>query len=187
MAGTTSKINICSNALLLLGHTSISSLTDGTTGAELANALYDVSYEALLSKYRWRFATKQMQLAKTSDTPLGFDYTNVFQLPIDMLYLQQVHGVRNYEIYDDKLYTNATIIKVDYTVKVAEDKLPPYFIKMLEFYLASQFAIPITGNNTRADFYARAFADARMTATNLDSSQRPNKAIKHNPFIDARK
>lgn len=186
MAGNTTKISIASNALVLIGHEPISSFEDGTTGAVLASALYDTSYSYLLEKHRWRFATKQAQLAKTTDTPLGYKYNNAFQLPIDILYLQLVHRIRDYEIFDDKLYTNHNEVIIDYTFKPKEDKLPAYFIKMFEFYLASQFAVPITDNSSKAQFYSVAYDDARRKATNLDSSQRPNQPIRSNPYIDIR-
>jgi len=40
MTGTTSSISLASNALLLLGHETIASFDEGTSGATIADNLY---------------------------------------------------------------------------------------------------------------------------------------------------
>lgn len=136
--------------------------------------------------HRWRFATKQAELSKLSQEPVLSGYSNVFQLPTDMLYLQGTERTMNYEIFEDKLFTNHNSVKVNYTFRVNEDKLPAYFVTMLEFYLASKFSIPVTGNASRAQTYMVAYEKERLKAKNADSSQRPNRPIRSNPFLDVR-
>ena len=63
MAGSTSAIQISSNALILLGHPPIASFEEPGAGAQAASNLYEQSYLNLLTIHRWRFATKKAQLS----------------------------------------------------------------------------------------------------------------------------
>lgn len=180
------SISIASSALVLIGHSTINSFDDGTAGATVANQFYNTSYEALLQLHRWRFATKQATLTRLSEEPLMDEYTYTFQLPTDMLYLIKTEHTANYEVYEDKLFSNHINMKIDYIFKPKEDKLPAYFVKMMEFYLASQFAVPVTGNATRAQTYMIAYEKSLLQAKHIDSSQRPNRAIRSNPYINVR-
>lgn len=184
MAGTTSAVGIASNALILLGHQSISSFTDGSAGADVAAALYEETYHAILTETRWRFATKKAILARLSEEPLnGYQYK--FQLPQDLLYLI-TPDVRDYEIYGSELHCNNREVSIDYIYKVPEDQLPAYFIKALEYNLAMQFAIPITGTTARAEEYRVMYEAQLKRARYADSSQRPSTPIPHAPYLEVR-
>ena len=184
MAGTTSAISLASNALLLLGHETISSFTDGTTGATIAENLYEGSYISLLTTHRWRFATKQARLSRLASTPIN-KWTHSFQLPSDMLYLIKA-DVSRYEIYEDKLYCDVQDVYVEYTFRVEEDKLPGYFAKMFEFYLASQFALTLTGDMDKGNYFSKFYLHELKRAKFADSTQRPQEGFIHNPYVDVR-
>jgi hypothetical protein len=170
-----SKVEIASNAFLLLGGNTISSFTEGTEG-KIATALYEETYRDLLSNYRWRFATKKMRLSRLTEAPENeFDYQ--FQLPTDMLTLIKPLDRIDYEIYGDKLYANVTDVSIDFVYRVDEAMLPSYFTKTLEFFLASQFAIPLTDNTSRAEFYFNAYTAQLRVARNTDANQRPGDSV----------
>ena len=185
MAGNAADISLASNALLLLGHQTIASFTEATAGAEIASNLFDHSYKYILSIHRWRFASKQARLARLAAKPQNvFSYQ--FQLPTDLVYLIRAVGVRNYEIYGDKLYANDSDVSIEYVYNLDSSYLPSYYAKMFEYYLASQFAIPITGDIDKASYYAQQYEKALIKAKFIDSSQRPNDGITDNPYVDVR-
>lgn len=191
MAGNTSKIELISNALILIGDAPISSLSDPGAGAIAAANLYDSTYRNMLSIHRWRFAVKTARLSRLVAEPdTGFQYQ--FQLPTDHLYLIRVKSgvnrgsTRDFEIYEDKLHTNRSDVYIDYIYLVAEDKLPAWFAKAMEFHLASLLAIPVTGNSTRADYYRAQYEMQLKRAKHADASERPNVEIEDKPFIDVR-
>jgi hypothetical protein len=186
MAGTTSKISMISNALILLGDAPISSLNDPGAGAIAAANLYESGYVNLLSLHRWRFATKQAQLPRLTASPLRDDYKYQFQLPSDFIYLHNTSVFRDYEIFEDKLYANNQEVLIDYTYRVNEDKLPYYFVMTMQFFLASIFAIPVTANSTRSEAYRLQYEAQLKRAKFLDASQRPNEPIQHRPYIEIR-
>jgi len=184
MAGITSSIAIASNALLLLGHQPISSFNDGTSGATIAANLYETSYLGILSSHRWRFATKTQELARLNETPLN-DYKYAYQLPSDLLYLQAIDS-RMYNVYESKLYSNEIKVIADYTYRVDEDKLPPYFTKMLEFYLATQFAVSLTGDMDKGNYFSRMYLNEIKRAKYTDSTQQPQNLFVDNPYVEIR-
>jgi len=185
MAGNTTDVQIASNALILLGHQPIASFTEPTAGAEVASNLYQSSYDSMLTTYRWRFATKKAQLARLSAAPIN-EWSYAYQLPTDLLYVINTQSSSNYEIYGDKLYTNAQTESIDYIYSVSPDKLPAYYVKALELFLAMQFAIPVTGDTDKATIYQRMYEKQMKVARYTDSTQRPQDSFVDSPYTDVR-
>lgn len=184
MAGSVSSVKLASNGLLLLGHQPIASFEEASTGAQVASNLYETSYLSTLTTYRWRFAAKKVKLARLSAVPLnGFSYQ--FQLPSDFLYLIKPLS-SNWELYEDKLYTNSSEEEIDYIYRVNEDKLPAYFAKAFEFFLALQFAIPITGDLNKAAAMQRMYEAEMRKAKYADATQRPPETFQDNPYVNVR-
>ena len=184
MTGTTSSISLASNALLLLGHETIASFEEGTAGATIASNLYENSYLSLLTNHRWRFAAKKAQLARLVETPLN-EYNYAFQLPSDCIYLIKTTSC-HYMTYGDKVYSNDATMEVDYTYRVTEDKLPPYFTKMFEFFLSSQFALSLTGDMEKGNYFSKMYLHELKRAKFADSTQHPQESFIANPYVSVR-
>lgn len=177
----TSSVSISSNALILLGDAPISSFNDPGAGAQTASNLYESSYHTLLSMHRWRFATKKAQLSRLSTAPLN-QWTYQYQIPTDCVAVITVYPVGDYEIYEDKIYANDASLSVEYVYRVDESQLPLWFAKTMEFYLAMQFAIPVTGNSQRLGEMQQLFTQQLRSAKNIDSTIRPNAGVFDSPF-----
>ena len=84
----TSDVQICSNALLMIGQRPISSLTDstGTLGDSvlLAANLWPMVRAAVLRSHPWNSAMKRVTLAPDTVAP-AFDWSYAFTLPGDCL------------------------------------------------------------------------------------------------------
>lgn len=183
------KIDLCSNALLLIGENTISSFTEDTPAALVAANLYELTYESLLTLHPWRFASNKSQLARLTAAPTN-QWKYAYQLPADFLVAQHVDiGNQNYQIYGDKLFTDETTIILDYTFKPDESLLPAYFAELLEMRLASVFAVPITESATKSEHYA-ALADRQLLrAKTIDSQATPSigpGALDGSALINAR-
>lgn len=177
----TSAISICSNALILLGDRPISSFNDPGAGAQTASNLYESSYINLLSMHRWRFATNKAQLSRLTASPLN-EWQYQYQIPTDSVAIITVYPVDDYEIYEDKIYANNSSLSIDYVYRVDESKLPLWFAKTMEYYLAMQFAIPVTGNSTRLGEMQQLWTQQLRSAKNIDSTIRPNTGVFDSPF-----
>ena len=175
-----SKIEMISTAMVLIGASPISSLTEGTEGI-VADALYDTTYFGLLASHSWRFATKKVSLTKMTDAPLN-EFQYQYQLPTDIITVGRVYNFSDYEIFGDKLYSDQETVEIDYRYKIDETILPDYFVMTLQFLLAAQFAIPITDNSQRATVYEGLYERQLQRAKYIDSAARPQNAIQHSPL-----
>jgi len=77
-----SVVDICNEAMDLLGAATITSLTENSKEARLCNRRFDTVRDAVLRAHNWNIAITRKQLAKDSDAP-AFGFTNQFTLPTD--------------------------------------------------------------------------------------------------------
>jgi len=185
MAGNASDIALASNAMLLLGGSTIASFTEESAESQIAANLFEHSYRYVLAVHRWRFAVKQEKLARLTAEPEAlFNYQ--FQLPTDIIYLIRTIDNQRYEVYEDKLYSNSTEVTIEFVYDIDSDKIPSHFAKAVEYYLASQFAIPLTGDTEKASYYSAQYEKAVVKAKFIDSSSRPNQTFINNRYTDVR-
>ena len=162
MATGDTDVSICSDALVLLGASPISSFTEGTDAALVCQRLYPDIRDSLLSTYVWSWSLTKTQLSRLSTAPTN-EWQYAYQLPGDMLSgviaVFETNGTterpRRYgwEIYGDELYTNMETAYIDYQQTVVESKMPNYFVRLLRTALASELAIVITDQAGKSEFF----------------------------------
>jgi hypothetical protein len=157
MASETSIANV---ALRLVGGTRITSLTQGTPNANAVQDLYIHVRDELL-EYPWNFATKRVQLAKSTTAPT-FGYDNAFALPSDWLYTISAHdndeGVGTIDFRHEQVASQNVIssdvdkVYLIYTYKEIDPNLmTPGFRKALASALARDLAITVANSNILED------------------------------------
>ena len=177
------KFDICNKALVLVGANTITSFTQNTTESKVSNQLYESTLENLLTRCRWRFASKQAQLSKNTTNP-DARYESSYALPSDAQIIHTVtvgDSVIKFDRYGQNLLTDTTssdIVIADYTFQPNEDIFPPYFKQTLVFELASLFAGAIARNDQLSDlYYKRAIAQlaiAKATDAQAQTTRRLN-------------
>ena len=177
------KFDICNKALVLVGANIITSFTQNTTESKVSNQLYESTLENLLTRCRWRFASKQAQLSKNTTNP-DARYESSYALPSDAQIIHTVtvgDSVIKFDRYGQNLFTDTTssdIVIADYTFQPNEDIFPPYFKQTLVFELASLFAGAIARNDQLSDlYYKRAIAQlaiAKATDAQAQTTRRLN-------------
>lgn len=182
-----SKIQLISNALILIGDLPITSLEGNSRAQTVANNLYDNIVQNEMTKFRWGFARKKAQLSLTASVPVGSEYGSIYQMPADLLFLIKVNPHIRYGLYGDKLYCNASsALYVDYIYNAPESAWPVYFSKMIEYALAIDFAPAIRDSAASMDANARQYLNASRMARFTDSQQYPTIPITDRPFINVR-
>ena len=73
-----SKIQLISNALILIGDLPITSLEGNSRAQTVANNLYPNIVQNELTKYRWGFARKKGQLDLTTEVPVGTEWQSIY-------------------------------------------------------------------------------------------------------------
>ena len=181
-----SKVDIISSALLLLGHDSINSLTDPGYPNRVAQNTYDNMVQFELTKSNWTFARVKVQLGKLVTGPVD-EFDNAFQLPADRLKVLFIRPRVRYKIYRDQIFTNASgPMFLDYIANVGEDEWPPSFTHMTILALASNWGLPIREGVITAKVLKENYIEASRTARTVDSTQNPQDPIRSNPFVAAR-
>ncbi len=182
-----SSIDIASNALLLIGDNPISSFDDPGAGAQAAANLYPETKKRLLSEHPWSFALKQQRLNKLSQKPDELtNFNSAFQLPTDLIRIWDMQIRTDYILIGNLLYSNQEELLATYIFDVDEVNLPPHFVKSLEYALASDFAISVTEDTTKAGLYEQKSINAINQAMAIDSQGRPQRGIISSPLIDVR-
>jgi len=195
MAAGDTDVSICSEALILLGQTAITSFDDGTAGAGAASKIYPKVKSSTLGMYPWTFTLAKVQLGQLAAAPTNV-WEYAYQLPSQMLtgvprkvFASDSVGanvIKDYEIQGNQLLTDYTKIFVDFQQTVDEQSMPDYFVKLLTYQMAWHLAIPITDQATMLDTY-RTIALGTMaesgrggyfrTATNIDSAGQSTTVI----------
>jgi hypothetical protein len=168
-----SKIDLCSLALLKIGANSIASFEEGTAEAEVAANLYPSVRDALISAHPWNFALAQQTLAKLAIAPVA-DFTHAFQLPPDCLRVLSAgaegrgRGL-DYRITERHLHTNAEIVVLTYLYRPKETDFPPFFDMALIARLAAEFCIPLTDSTSRWEGLRKHSEEEFRRAKRIDS------------------
>jgi hypothetical protein len=93
-----SEVGICNSALIKIGASRITSLTEGSKNANLCAEQYAKLRDAELRAHLWNFATSRQKLAQISGAPVsGFEFH--YQLPSDWVRTVAVYPMRATSIW----------------------------------------------------------------------------------------
>jgi hypothetical protein len=182
-----SKIDLISNALILIGDLPINTLTGNSRAQIVASNLYDTIVKNELTRTRWGFARAKAQLSLTTETPLGNDYKSIYQLPTDLLLLIKVEPSTRYQILGDKIYCNLKqAMYCDYIYNAPESEWPEYFAKLIQYALAKDFATSIRDSAAARAEMSQEYLNASADAMSRDAQQYPQTPMTYQPFIAVR-
>ena len=161
MAAGDTSLSICSDALIMLGANALSSFSEGTTAATVADRLYDDIRTTVLTTYPWSWTLKKVQLAQVVTAPIN-EWSYAYQLPTDRVAAPRavfysastrVPVTSDFEIFGDKLYTNFPTVYIDYQYDPGESQYPKQVVQLLKYYLAWHFAEPVTDQISKAQYW----------------------------------
>lgn len=156
-------VRLINEALLRLGEEEIVSLDETTQKADICERSYDAVITTLLTRRQWRWATRKFQLARLAEPPIAH-WTHAYQIPAEAfnhdspwaVYCSKANGAtptRQYEIFEDKLYTDAEEIFADFTVEPTVSKFPPAFRELVILALCEVLAGPIAEKGDLAEYW----------------------------------
>ncbi len=184
-----SKIDLCSKALLKIGAFPISSFDGDTPEQIISDHLYYVVKHQLLSEYNWSFATIQRELNMINAKPL-FNFKYVFTLPEDVISVITADnlcgGKIDYKIVKDELHTNSDNVLLKYVYDCPEEYFSSDFITLIIEKLAGEFAIPLTENTAKANYFLNNANLLLLKAKSKDGLQKKPSSIKNFVLSDVR-
>ena len=187
-------VTIASRAMNMIGGNEISSFSETSNEAKVANNLYEPIVEAALTMHRWRFASGQSVLSRLTAAPAA-RWDAAYQIPTSPKVLL-IHGITitdipiDYDRYEDKIYCNADVndaVYMDYAYYPGEANWPPYFVKAVQLELAATFAGSLARKGDLATFYEKKANDAYNKARWADSSSQTARNMRSNRLLNARR
>lgn len=173
------SVKIVNAALRLIGGQAITSLTDGTKNANVANDLYGETLADLLRSHPWNFATKRQELSQSATAP-AFGFDHAYPLPSDWIRTISVHannagtGVVEYRMEEvanqNCIVSSADDIYLRYVANITDpNRMPADFRRALIEALARDMAIPVASSNTLYQLHAQRADRAMARARSADS------------------
>lgn len=174
----TTPIQICNEAIALVGGHRILSMDEAGEEARLCKLFYDNLRDALLRSHRWNFARTRVELGRLADAPaFGWDYA--YQLPADCLRVLEFNGSEttdetadDYEIEGTKLLSDAETANIVYTKQITDTvKMDALFIRVLALQLGAAISRKLSGSETLGAKLLGEASAALIPARRVDSGE----------------
>jgi hypothetical protein len=173
------SIELCSQALVKIGASPISSFDDGSLEASVGSYAYPLAKRKLLSSFAWSFATKRENLNRFAN--------GSFAIPNDFLRAVCVYPKRAYTIAGRALVSDSDRVELEYVADVEEGLFSPLFESALMYSLAAEFAMSLLDDSAKYNLMEHTALLELREARFQDSSQKSAKSLRGFPLIDARK
>ena len=195
-----SVVDICNEAMDLLGAATIASLTENSKEARLCNRRFDTVRDAVLRSHPWNVAVTRASLAKDSDAP-AFGFASQFTLPTSPYCLRVLSfwntSVNNnvaaydsnvmYKIEGRKVLSNEGSCKITYISRVTDtEQFDSLLSSAIAHRLASETAYAITGSNSVSQAMQAMYEARLREAKSVDAMEGYPEQPQANEYIDIR-
>lgn len=177
-----SKVDICNQALANIGKAPIAALDNATEAARQCARFYDRALATTLRDFPWQFAKRQVGLALLPSTGDGWTY--LYAYPAGCVKIRKVYASESYdddETEFDLFNLSGTLTvacdiedaKAEYTALVTDTTLfDASFEGALVYALASELAIPLSGDLKRRQMMLQLYTGALPMAQLATSTER---------------
>lgn len=197
-----SKVELASQALILLRANPISSFDEGSNEADIVKTLYPAFIDDVFSRYPWRFALKKRQFNRSSTAPdAGYKYAYI--IPPEAVWVFAVYNtskvgarpVQDYDVVGNEIHSNQEEVWGEYTVYKAESNWPSHFKAFAKKALKALLAMPVTDDTElAAQAQVEAYGNpsenekggAFGIAAGLDARQNPPEEMPMDELVGAR-
>jgi hypothetical protein len=177
-----SPVEICSNALTLLGAEPITSLIDDSERARLCNRHYPKSVHEMLRRAPWGCALLRVVLGLASTNPL-FNWAHRFAIPGDCvrvwatsLDVDEGGDGSPWDIEGKFIVTNVNSLSILYVQYITDTLLFDSLLeKAITYDLAEKLAFPVTQNMQVQPVFAKMRDDAIKSAGAVDGQEGSKK------------
>lgn len=185
----TSAVQICSNALLLLGAQTINAFNETNDRAKLVANLWPNCRDAVLRSHPWNCAIKRVALAPDVSEP-PFEWSYQFTIPPDWLRTLSI-GEENehpaFRMEGGKILCDENPLNLRYIFKnenvASWDAL---LVEAMTAYMAMTCAYPITKSAAQQKNMADLYLLKMKIARAVDGQEDPPEQLGDYPLLDAR-
>ncbi len=182
----TTDVSICSAGLLMAGDEEISALPGNTRRGKVCANIYENTKLMLLSQHPWRFAIGQASLSRLVAEPLFDKFKYAYQLPSDYSRLIQTERNTDFQIYEDKIYSNQETLNIEYEFSPDEGQFPVYFTRALELKMAQILSIAIAEDKSKAVLFEEEHIKQMRHAKSIDNQSKRASFINANALTRVR-
>lgn len=196
-----SQVDIVNLARLRLGEDTITSMTENTEGAFLANSLWELALDMELRAHVWKFALARTELATLVDAP-AFGYDFQYQLPTDCIRVLNVgdtypgSSIGDYIVGDDSLYkiegkkilTNLSApLKLVYVSRVSNtEDWDPSFPMVFAMRLAALMCERVSDSDAKREGVLKDYREQLVAAARANALESAPITIPTSTWINAR-
>ena len=195
-----SVVDICNEAMDLLGAATITALTENSKEARLCNRRFDTVRDAVLRSHTWNVAITRKSLPADSAAP-AFGFSTQFTLPTDPYCLRVISfwnsNVNNdiaaydsnvmYKIEGRKILSNESTCSIIYLGRVTDtEQYDPLLSSTIAHRLASETAYAITGSNALAQSMYSLYQARLSEARSMDELEGYPEQLQADTYTNAR-
>jgi hypothetical protein len=180
------KLDIINLAFNVLNKSSVNSLSEAGEFADSAARAYDLLLPAELSAQSWRFATRTQQLSVMVSPPTLVLWKYQLQLPSDYLSAVRIYPRVNFQIFEDKLFSNSKTIRLEYRFIPDATRLPSYFVHFFTLKLAAWFADAVAQDDGLSNKLEQKANMELQKALFTDSQSHPTPSMRTARIISVR-
>jgi len=195
-----SVVDICNEAMDLLGAATITSLTENSKEARLCNRRYETVRDAVLRAHPWNIAVTRKQLAQDSDAP-AFGFTYQYTLPTDP-YCLRVLSLHTSNVDEDiapydsqamfkiegrKVLTDEGTCRIVYIGRITDtEQYDSLLSSTIATKLAAETAYAITGSTSVSTQMFALYDNRLREARSMDAMEGVPDKIIADDFVNIR-
>jgi hypothetical protein len=195
-----SVVDICNEAMDLLGAATITALTENSKEARLCNRRFETVRDTVLRAHPWNTAITRATLAKDSDAP-AFGFANQFTLPTDPFCLRVLSFWNSnvdseiaaydsqvmFKIEGRKVLSDEGTCRITYLARITDTETYDSLLSStIAHKLAAETAYAITGSTTVSQSMQQLYEIRLREARSIDAMEgMPDKLIADD-FINIR-
>jgi hypothetical protein len=191
-----SETDVSNVALRLVGQTAITDRTDGSTNGNIIDDIFDDIRDDLLRYSPWNFATKRVELVKSSTLPV-FEFDFAYPLPADWI---RTITVQSNDAGHGAVLHRMEVVNNQRSILVASDQLFMRYIyrekdpniwssdfrRAVSLAIARDLAVPIASSNTLQESLSKQFEQAMNRARGTDAQGASPESRPRGSWVDRR-
>jgi len=181
-----SAVEIVNMAFVKIGADQIISLTEDSTNARKANAVYDFLRKSVLREHQWNFAVKRVECAVLSETPtFGYDY--YYQLPSDCLRVLRLEDDTEFRVEGSKIATDESPCNIEYISDVTDcNSFDPMFVDSFSARITAELCYSITSDLNLAKGFLEEYKMKISLAKSKSSQENTPISVRADEWLNSR-
>lgn len=179
------KVSICSSALLQLGKSPINSFEEGTDLARLCANLYPTERDSILREHNWNCCIKMVVLAPLVTVPVS-RFSAQFALPGDFIrlisvndiYVGQAPQTEFFKLMGRNILAAGKALLIEYVYRnEVEATWDSKLIELMTARMLWKMAYPVTQSTSLRDELKSEYVALAKMARSIDSQEDPGQAL----------